>query len=201
MSTLFASVALQHDLQDSPALADVEVRFGTTVEIAAWIDAGEPFDVVIATASALRAADRVDDASIAPLTTTYVGLALSGGSTHPPLEGHDAWVAQLRTGVVAHSATGASGLAFARLASALGGIRTIAVDGFSGQAVLDGRADMAVQMTTELAMVPGIDVVGTFPPSLLPPTEFEIARAVGSGATASNIVNLCTNVRFGHFVV
>lgn len=190
MTVIFASVALQHDLQDSPALADVEIRFGTTVEITAWIDSGEPFDVVIATAVALNAADRVDHASITPLTTTYVGLALPGGTEPPSLDGHDAWVAALRSGTVAHSTTGASGLAFARLASSLGGVRTVAVEGFAGQALLDDRADMAVQMTTELAMVSGIDIVGTFPPSLLLPTEFAIATARGSARGSDVVVRI-----------
>jgi molybdate transport system substrate-binding protein len=52
---------------------------------------------------------------------------------------------------------------------------TIVEKGFTGEAVIDGRADLAIQQVSELRYVPGIAVVGPLPEPVQWYTDFSIA--------------------------
>jgi molybdate transport system substrate-binding protein len=194
---LLATIALEGALRTTiiPAAArrtgiPINAEYATSSDIGTRLAGSGSFDVVIATLAALRAAptERITRGSIAPIAEIAVGLAVRAGAPRPALTGPDGWTVALRSSLVAHSAAGASGIAFARLAEHLGGIRTLVVPtGPTALALLDGRADLAVQMTTELAAVDGVDVVGAFPPELIPPTRFGIALAASASVRSAGL--------------
>ena len=83
---------------------------------------------------------------------------------------------------VAYSRTGASGIYFARLLRELGigdevdTRATVVERGFTAEALLDGRAALAVQQISELHTVGGVDVVGPLPEPVQHYTEFSPDR-------------------------
>jgi molybdate transport system substrate-binding protein len=61
---------------------------------------------------------------------------------------------------------------------------TIVEKGFTGEAVIDGRADLAIQQVSELRYVPGIAVVGALPEPVQWYTDFSIAITSAGAASA-----------------
>ena len=82
---------------------------------------------------------------------------------------------------VAYSKAGASGIYFAGLIERLGiaqavNARAIVIPmGFTAEKVASGEAEVAIQQVSELLTVPGIDIVGPFPPELQTVTRFDAA--------------------------
>lgn len=174
--TVFSALAVQTPLT---ALTEeftartgeaVATTFEPTAVLQELIADGARPDVLICTREAMEAlaADGVVE-GVAPLVTSAIGVAVAPGRPHPDLGDVPRLVAALRSGRVAYSRAGASGKYFAGLLERLGltdevNARAVIPDkGFVAEALLDGRADLAVQQLSELAVVPGIEIVGPLP--------------------------------------
>ncbi|SDD59520.1 molybdate ABC transporter substrate-binding protein [Glycomyces harbinensis] len=197
--TLFSTLAVRKALDDvvlAAFTADtgiaVHTVFDPTVQLVRRIDAGEAFDVMIGvTGSFDPLAERgiVDLATRTPIARSGIGLAVPPGAPLPDIADKDAFVRTLLGArSVAYSVTGASGIYFARLIQDLGIAdrlnerATIIEKGFIAEAVVDGRADVAIQQLSELLFVPEARIVGPFPAEVQHYTEFSATLAAGAAS-------------------
>ncbi|MFK0294643.1 molybdate ABC transporter substrate-binding protein [Streptomyces sp. NPDC090442] len=197
--TLFSALAVRKALDDglldaftATSGTPVTAVFDPTVPLLRRIDAGEAFDALVAVTGSLGPlAERglIDPATRTPLARTGIGVAVPPGAPHPDLGSRAALVAALRAArSVAYSRTGASGIYFARLLEELGiaqevNSRATVIDkGFVAEAVVDGRADLAIQQLSELLFVPEAEIVAPLPQEVQHTTEFAVALSPGASA-------------------
>ena len=199
--SVFCAVALRGAVQQSllPAFTTatgipVDAQYATTSALVQQIDVGARPDVVIGITAALQklaAADVLDGASLAPVAKAGIGLAVAPVVPVPDLSTVEDLVSAL-TGArsVAYSRNGPSGVYLAALLPQLGiadevNERATVVDtGFTALALVDGRADLAVQQLSELKYVPGARIAGPFPAAVQHYTEFSAAVAVSARNTS-----------------
>jgi molybdate transport system substrate-binding protein len=155
------------------------------------IRAGERADLAILTSDAidelmasgvLAAGSRVD------LARSYVGMAVAPGAKRPDISTVEAFRRTLvAADTIGYSRAGASGIFFADLLERMGlaaevnAKATIIPSGFTGQLLLDGKVELAVQQVSELMAVPGIDLLGKIPMEIQPDTIFSAALFAGTG--------------------
>lgn len=197
--TLFSTLATRKALDDEPACcvhratgADLDLVYDPTVGLARRLRAGERADVIVAVTAALQDLAEeglVDSASVVPLARTRVGVAVAPGASPPDLSSVTEFVEAMTSArSVAYSETGASGIYLRDVLARLGVLEEVASRatvlraGFTGTAIVDGRADLAVQQLSELAFVEGIEIVGPLPVEIDHVTEF--SGALVAGATA-----------------
>ncbi|WP_324901121.1 3-oxo-tetronate 4-phosphate decarboxylase [Streptomyces sp. CB01201] len=178
--TLFSALAVRKALDEVvlPAFTRstgvaVNAVFDPTAQLVRRIDAGQPFDVLIGVTDSFHPLVRrrlVAPDTLTALARTGVGLAVAPGAPRPDISTRSALVATLRAArSVAYSRTGASGRYFAGLLDDLGiadeinARATVIEKGFVAEAVVDGRADIAVQQLSELLFVPQADIAGPLP--------------------------------------
>lgn len=192
--TLFSTLAVRKAFDDivfesftRETGIEINAVFDPTVQLLRRIEAGETFDVMIGVTSsfdALGPAGVVDLGSRTPIARTGVGIAASPGAALPDISTVDALIATLTTArSVAYSRTGASGIYFADMIEQLGiadqvnARATVIEKGFIAQAVVDGRADIAIQQMSELLFVPEAQIVGPLPAEVQHYTEFAATLA------------------------
>lgn len=193
-STLAVQAALDPDLlQTFTDLTGhpVTVVFEPTTVLIARIAAGYRPDVLIATSGALRSlaeAEHVLVDSVVPLVRSGIGLGVLHSAPHPDISTVDALVHALTTArSVAYSQAGQSGIHFRTLLQRLGIAEQVAATatlldaGFTGRALLDGRADLAVQQVSELRFIDGVDVIGFLPAAVQLHTEFSAGLGTDQG--------------------
>jgi molybdate transport system substrate-binding protein len=162
--------------------------------LVARIEAGETADVLIlsrAGIDALRKQGKIVAGSDVTLAGSGVAIAAKAGAPKPDISTPQALKATLlKARSIAYSepsAGGASGVYFAKLLDRMG----IAVQmkpktkfppagGFSGELLLTGEAELAVQQKPELLHVAGIEIVGFLPGDLNLVTEFAAGIMAGS---------------------
>jgi molybdate transport system substrate-binding protein len=163
----------------------VEMLWDPTVKLMERIWAGETADGIMAIDWAideLEAAGRIAPGSRKPLAQAAFGIAIAGGAPKPDISTTE----HLRGTLLAvpslvYSRTGASGIFFERLIDTLGigeQVRAKAIvipAGLTGERVANGDAVLAVQQVSELLAVPGVDLVGPFPPEVQETTDFSTA--------------------------
>ncbi|MFC7619332.1 molybdate ABC transporter substrate-binding protein [Microlunatus sp. GCM10028923] len=166
----------------------IEAVFDPTTVLLERLRAGEPADVVIATDSGnakLVEEGILDGTSTTALATSSIGYAVSGPHPGPPIKETAAFlefVAGARS--IAYTRTGASGIHFMSILENYGltddinARATILDGGFTAEALLDGRADVAIQQLSELAAVPGVSIVGPIPDELQQNARFTAAASV-----------------------
>lgn len=190
--TLFSTLAVKAALEETvlPSFGrTIATTFDPTSVLAARIADGEPFDVIIATDEFLAetAATGLTQAAV-PLASTGIGVAILSGGHRPDIgsiQALERTLIQARS--VAYSRTGASGIYFASLldqlgiAAAVNARATILPKGFTAEALIDGRADLAIQQTSELAAVSGAELLGELPPQVQQRTGFGVAIATTTG--------------------
>lgn len=198
--TLFSTLAVRKPLEDVildafTATTDIEVKtvFDPTIQLERRIDVGETFDVIIGITRSLETLSErgvVDLETSAPVARSGVGLAVPPDSEMPDISTRDLLVATLLNArSVAYSKTGASGIYFAQLIEKLGIAdrinerATIMEKGFIADAVVDGRADIAIQQMSELLFVPAAKIAGPFPDELQHYSEFTSAMSTNSSRT------------------
>jgi molybdate transport system substrate-binding protein len=170
------------------------VTWGTAPMLVARIEAGETADVLIlsrAGIDALRKRGKIAAGSDVTLAGSGVAIAVKAGAPKPDISTPEALKATLlRAQSIAYSepsAGGASGVYFAKLLERMGIAEQMKpktkyppAGGFSGELLLTGEAELAVQQKPELLHVAGIEIVGFLPGDLNLVTEFAAGIVAGS---------------------
>jgi molybdate transport system substrate-binding protein len=201
MISLFSALSVRKALDDLPLdQFDVEITFDPTSVLVNRITAGVRPDVLIAMTESFPALEAsIDLSSRVALAKTGVGVAVARGQDAPDISTVEA----LRTALtearsVAYSRTGASGIYFAKLIEDLGvaaevnARATVIEKGFTAHAVVDGRADLAVQQMSELKFVPEAQVVGPLPETVQHHNELSIALGIDAGPEALALLRFLT---------
>ncbi|WP_329020248.1 molybdate ABC transporter substrate-binding protein [Streptomyces sp. NBC_00690] len=195
--SLFSALAVKRALDDI-VLTAFTAETGTAVDtvydptnvLLRRIEEGARPEVMVGVTGAFPAlceAGVIDRTSVRSIARVGIGLAVPPGAEPPAIDTVDALVAALRSArSVAYSRTGASGVHFAGLLERLGiadevnARATVVEKGFTALAVVDGRADLAVQQLSELLFVPQARVVGPLPDGAQHFTE--LSAALGTAA-------------------
>ena len=170
------------------------VTWGTAPMLVARIEAGETADVLIlsrAGIDALRKRGKIAAGSDVTLAGSGVAIAVKAGAPKPDISTPEAFkAALLKARSIAYSepsAGGASGVYFAKLLERMGIAEQMKpktkyppAGGFSGELLLTGEAELAVQQKPELLHVAGVEIVGFLPGDLNLVTEFAAGIMVGS---------------------
>ena len=195
--TVFSALGVQAPLQkllstfENQSGTSIDVTFEPTAVLDTLITEGARPDVIICTTGvmySLVAGGTVDAASASPLVRSSIGVAVPAGAPHPNIDDVPHLVdALVAARAVAYSRSGASGQYFAELLERLGiadqvNARAVIPDkGFIAQALLDGRADLAIQQLSELSVVEGVEIVGALPEG----AQQRIELSIGVGAHSS----------------
>ncbi|MDH6196846.1 molybdate transport system substrate-binding protein [Mycobacterium frederiksbergense] len=195
--TLYSGLALRNALVEHiiPSFTEgtgitVDATFEPTTVLIKLIDSGARPDVFIGVDGSVRAiaeAGVLQPSSVETVARSSIGYAVAAGAVAPEFADGAAFLEYLLSArSVAYTRTGASGIAFSAslerlgLAARINERATVFESGFTAEALLDGRADVAIQQMSELASVAGVQVVGPVPAELQTYTTF----AVGVGGTA-----------------
>lgn len=160
----------------------IEIKYGATAHLGERIRAGRRADLLFAVADSIDALIKEDillAGSRVDLVTSDVAMAVQQGAPVPDISTQDAFVATLRAArSIAFSKQGASGMYFASLIKRLGldeevrAKATVMEVGLTGELVLSGEVELAVQQMSELMQVPGIHIFGKLPPAVQQATVF-----------------------------
>jgi molybdate transport system substrate-binding protein len=140
------------------------------------IEGGENFDVVIVTPALIKnliKQGKVADGSATDLARVGLGVAVKRGAPKPDISTVEAFKRTLLNAkAIAYTTAGQSGLHFMSVAEKLGIAEQVKAKGktvpggAAAEFVAKGEADIAIQLIPELASVPGVEVVGSFPAEL-----------------------------------
>lgn len=155
----------------------VDIVTATAGELVRRVDAGEAFDVLVVTAPAVQAYALAHKlVATAPLASSGIGVAVKAGAPLPPLKTAEQFRQMLvdakHVAYISPTSGGSSGIYLATVFDKLGvadqvkGKAVLVNGGAAGQKLLDGEADVALQMMSELMAVPGITVAGPLPDEL-----------------------------------
>ena len=154
----------------------IQLELAPTNVLLERIHAGARGDVAILTDEAVQAlavSGVLDGGSRVRLARSPIGIAVRQGAVRPDISSPAAVTAALRDArSVALSRTGASGVFMTGLLARLGIAEevnrkaTFITSGLTGERVLSGEADLAVQQVSELMAVPRLDVLGRLPAEL-----------------------------------
>ena len=155
----------------------LKITFGTAVPLKRQIDAGEAFDVVILTPALVD--DLAKQGKVAPGTASNVaksgiGVAIRQGAPEPDIGSTDAFKKTvLAARMIAYSKEGQSGAVMARLMERLGiaeemKAKTILETRSGGVAlnVVEGKADLAFNLISEILPIAGAELAGPLPAEL-----------------------------------
>lgn len=217
MITLYSGLVVRQSLVERliPAFEDatgerIVPTFEPTTVLLKRIEAGERPDLMLGvTSSVLDLADRgiLDPRSVTEIAVSAVGFARLPESPAPADDSAEAFLDYLLAAdAVAYSLSGASGLHFIeamRRREKLDRIDERAVrfpDGLTAEAVVDGRASVAIQQVSELRSVPGAHVVAPIPHELQSYARFAIGVRPGApeaaGAFAASLTSVRANAAF-----
>lgn len=202
--TVFSTIAVQ------PALEALAPRFETAHDcrlVVTWntapalvkrLQGGETADLLILNRAGMDM--MIGDGRVAPrtvviLASSATAIAIKAGAPRPDISTPDALVASLRAAraisYTAPAAGGASGIYFAKLLDRLGIAAEINAKtrfpppaGLSGQFLVSGEAELAVQQKPELLQVPGIEILGPLPGELHMVTTFVAGVEISSAKAA-----------------
>ncbi|MBV8743905.1 MAG: substrate-binding domain-containing protein [Xanthobacteraceae bacterium] len=160
-------VALTHDLQS--AFGELAINYGSTKQLGESVTPAT--DVVIMSDAAIDSL--ITAGTLAPqrldIARSRIGLAVRQGTPHPDISTLPALIGTLRNAKsISRSRQGISGLHITSELVRLGlaeemGQKFKAYDGYAAQACANGETDIAIQQISELAPVPGLDIVGPLP--------------------------------------
>ncbi|WP_296185658.1 substrate-binding domain-containing protein [Pseudomonas sp. UBA1879] len=199
MDTSRPSITLMSTLAIQGALVDViipkfelltgikvNLQLDPTNVLIQRIHGGERADMIVAVSAditSLEALGVLTEKGTHALVTTCVGLGIQEDSRLFPLASvDDLKTALIEARSVVYSRTGASGVYFASLLERLGiaaqvnARATIVEKGLTGESVVSGVGDIAVQQLSELAIVRGLKTVGPLPEGVGHVTQFSVGR-------------------------
>ncbi|MGC5076881.1 substrate-binding domain-containing protein [Agrococcus sp. DT81.2] len=191
MITLYSGLVVKQPLIES-LIPEFEAATGTSVEptfaptsvILERIDAGERPDMVLGVAASVHGladAGILDDGAVSEIAVSAVGFARLPGTAEPIDGSAEAFLDYLLAArAVAYSLSGASGLHFAemlRSRALLDRVDERAIrfpEGLTAEALIDGRAEVAIQQVSELRSVGGPHIVEPIPHALQSYARFAI---------------------------
>ncbi|MEU9748174.1 molybdate ABC transporter substrate-binding protein [Streptomyces niveus] len=199
--SLFSALAVKKALDDvilaafsKTTGAAVNGVYDPTNVLLRRIEEGDRPDVMVGVTGAFPSLcdmGVIDRTSVRSIARVGIGLAVPAGAAPPAIDTVGTLITALRSArSVAYSRTGASGVHFAALLERLGiadevnGRATVVEKGFTALAVVDGRADLAVQQLSELLFVPEAQVVGPLPEGAQHYTELSVALGTTALARA-----------------
>ena len=153
----------------------LNIKFGTIVPLKREIDAGETFDVVILTPAPVEdlvKQGKVAGGTVATVAKSGIGVAIKAGAPKPDISTADALKRTLLNAKsIAYSKEGQSGTAMARLIERLGiaeemKAKTV-LETRSGQSaanVVEGKAELAFTLISEILPMAGAELAGPLPP-------------------------------------
>jgi molybdate transport system substrate-binding protein len=155
----------------------LNISYGTAVPLKRQIDAGEGFDVVILTPALvedLTKAGKVAPGTSAVVAKAGIGVAIKQGSPKPDIGTAEAFKKSvLAAKSIAYSKEGQSGIAVARVLEKLGiadEMRPKTVfetrSGLTAANVVEGKADLAFVLISEILPIAGAELAGPFPAEL-----------------------------------
>lgn len=175
----------------------VSVETGTAGALQKRVADGEYFDVVVIPPLAMGPllGSRLDESSAKPLARAGIGIAVKQGTPLPDLSGVDSFKkALLDARAVAYvdpAAGGSSGIYLSRLFEKMGiadqikGKAVLVPGGLVAERLVDGKADLALQQSSELMSVPGVQFAGPIPLDVQNYTLYSGAISVASGNRAA----------------
>lgn len=154
----------------------VSLRFEVNADLKNKIEAGESFDVAVLNPpviDALIKQGKIVAGSRADIGRAGLGVAVRSGAPKPDIGSVDAFKrALLGATFVAYPGKGASGIYFVSLLDRMGirpqmqaKLKPMAAED-TVEVVARGEADMVVVVSTRIAGVPGVDLVGPIPADL-----------------------------------
>ncbi|MFZ2005479.1 MAG: molybdate ABC transporter substrate-binding protein [Stellaceae bacterium] len=179
----------------------VTFTFGTAGDVEKRLEAGEVFDVAVATKprmQKLETAGTIVSGSVVVVGRSPLALAVHSGAPKPDISSVDAFKkAMLAAKSIAYTdpaSGGTSGIHMAQVVRDLGiaddiKAKTKLISGKPGappavgEAVAHGEAEIGLQPISELANVPGIDIVGPIPEPLQTP---DLTYAAGLPSKGGN---------------
>jgi molybdate transport system substrate-binding protein len=184
------------------------IVYSTIAELKKRIEAGETADVMILSRPVLdelQTTGKVTQGSIVNVGSSYVAIGVRAGAPRPDIS----TVEKLKAALLAAKSIsyadpakgGASGIYFAKVLDRLGiadqmKSKTVLVPGAqAGELVAKGEVEIGVSQASEIASVPGAQVVGPLPGDL----NSAIVFAVGIGssskdpAAAKSLIKLLTS--------
>ena len=171
------------------------IDYNTTAQTLALLRGNASADAVIATEAGineLTALGKIIAGSRTNLAATSIGVAVRKGAPKPDIETVDAFKRTLLDAKsVAYTASGLSGMYFAKLIERLGIAEQIKAKarirpgGLIAEVVVAGEADLAVQMVSELLSVPGAQFVGPLPAEINQTSVIEGGILTGTRESAS----------------
>ena len=189
---VFSTIAVQSALEELAPRFEVaigirlEVTWNTAPVLVKRLQGGETADVLIlnrAGIDTMTREGRVLARSEVTLASSATAIAIKAGAARPdistPEELKRTLLAARAISYTDPAAGGASGIYFAKLLERLGIAEAVNAKtrfpppaGLSGDFLLTGEADLAVQQIPELLQVPGIEIVGPLPGDLHMVTVF-----------------------------
>lgn len=174
--------------------------FGTVGMLKDKLDAGDTADVAILTAEALQQLSSIVPTTIVELGKVGVGVAVRCGAELPDITTVAAFRQTLLTTqsiAYADPSKGAtSGIHFANVAAQLGIAdaikqKSMLLPGNSVvEAVVTGKAELAIQQITEIVPIKGVMLAGPLPPELQKITTYAvgITKSAASSTAAADFV-------------
>jgi molybdate transport system substrate-binding protein len=175
----------------------VTIDSGTTGALQKRVAAGEYFDVVVIppVPMAQFLGNRIEESSAKELARAGVGMAIKQGAPVPDISEPDGFKkALLAARAVAYidpASGGSSGIYVAQLFQQMGIAdqlkpKSVLVQGgLAAERIVDGKADIALQQSSELMGVPGVQFVGPIPLMLQNYTIYSGGISVASGNRAA----------------
>ena len=168
----------------------LDIFFGTTPNLIKEATSGKPFDLAVVPAEVMQDATARAKFVAGPsidIARVGLGVAVRSGAAKPDISTPEALKATLlKAESVASIPESATGYSIARAFERMGiaeqmkaKTKSPPAGGFSGELLLSGEAELAVQQKPELMHVAGTEIVGFLPGELNMVTEFAAAIMAG----------------------
>jgi molybdate transport system substrate-binding protein len=178
-AALASSFATLKPMYEKASGNKVDLTLATSGALAKRVAEGETADLIISTGAGIDGLikdGKVVAGSRVDIARSGIGVAVKAGAPKPDISSPQALKAAL---LAAKSVVytdpksgGASGIHFVKVLAELGIADAVNAKakfgqgGLTGEFIVKGEADMAVQQLPELKSVPGIDIVGPLPGAL-----------------------------------